>query len=69
MEEVVPKMACRRGSDSDNPALPTSRRSGAVPDPLKSGGPKWRGIFPEGFDHPVPINRLEFRTYASLWTT
>jgi len=34
-------------------------RGGAVPAPLPSGGPKWRGIFSEGSDHPVIPNRLE----------
>jgi len=30
---------------------------GAVPAPILSGGPKWRGNFPHGSDFPVTPNR------------
>jgi len=46
-----------------NPAdtAPMSRRLVVVQSPLlfSSSGPKWRGNFPEGSDHPVASHRLE----------
>jgi len=36
------------------------QRDGAIPVPLTSDEPKWRGNFSEGSDHPVTLNRLEF---------
>jgi len=65
MEEVVPKMARRRGSNS----APTSCRLNVVvrsPPIYSRGGPKWRDNYPDGPDHPVAPNRLETVTLRWL---
>jgi len=46
-------------------------RGGAVSAPLSSGGPKWRGNFPEWSEHAVTTNRFEpsyiaYRTKTNL---
>jgi len=34
------------------------------PRPLTRGGPKWRGNYPEGSDHPIASNRLDKGHFA-----